>query len=322
MSSASMKSMGGCGWRKMIWIVLGLLALFGGACSEGAQNGDAGLPDGLDAGDGVDDPLQVGSEQTFEIASWNIRNFPTDSQTVDRVADIVQRMDIDLLAVEEIADVDSFNQMVGRLDGYAGVLSPDQYSSGEYQKTGFIYRTDMVQIGTNESIFDGDSYAFPRPPLQVPFEVERPRGGTLSFVAIVLHLKADSGAENEARRRSACEQLKTHVDELLAGGEDTRVVVLGDFNDLLLDPPASNVFEVFLNDEQNYSFLDSPLDSQGDYSYIPMHLFLDHILVTSDLLSEYAGGTTEVVHLDQKIVAYDYVDEVSDHRPLTAIFPL
>lgn len=301
---------------------MGLVALLTGACSGRAVNGDGGQKDGYDAGDGIENPLRVGSEQTFEIATWNIRNFPTDSMTAGRVADLVRQMDIDMLAVEEIADVDAFGRVLDGLDGYSGVLSPDEYSSGEYQKTGFIFRTDMVHIGALESIFDGDSYAFPRPPLQAPFEIDRPQGGKLSFIAIVLHLKADLGEENEARRRQACEKLKTHVDDLVAGGEDTRVVVLGDFNDSLGDPVAENVFEVFLNDEQHYSFLTRQLADLGEYSLIPWRAFLDHILVTTDLFADYTNGTTEVVHLDQEISDYDYVNEISDHRPVAAVFPL
>ncbi len=302
-------------------VILGLITIFASACSGRDVDGDGGQEDGHDAGDGIENPLRIGSEQTFEIATWNIRNFPTDSMTAGRVADLVSRMDIDMLAVEEIADVDSFNLLLDELDGYSGVLSPDVYSSGEYQKTGFIFRTEMVHIGTQESIFDGDSNAFPRPPLQAQFEIDGPQGEKLSFIAIVLHLKADSGLENETRRRLACEELKTHIDDMVAGGENTRVIVLGDFNDLLTDPVADNVFEVFLDDEQHYRFLTRQLADQGEYSYIPWRSFLDHILVSTDMLSDYSNGVTEVVHLDQEIGNYNYVDKVSDHRPVAAIFP-
>jgi endonuclease/exonuclease/phosphatase family metal-dependent hydrolase len=307
-----------------------ILVLVGGlwGCS-GQENGqdvgpedafDAGGDDagGDDVGDQPDNPLRIGSTQTFEIATWNIRNFPTDPQTAERVANLIAEMDIDLVAVQEIADTTAFDQVLTGLPGYHGVLSTHEYGSGEYQKTGFIYRTDMIQIGEVQSLFEGDTYAFPRPPLQARFGVN----GTMTFVVIDLHLKAEGGEDNEARRRDACQKLKTHVDAMLAAGTETEVFIVGDFNDRLSDAPDDNVFTVFLDDGQNYEFLSQQLQDDGDYSFIPWNTLLDHILITADLQDDYAGGSIQAAPLDLQITEYDYEQEVSDHRPVVAVFPL
>jgi len=285
-----------------------------------AHDADAGGDDagGDYGGDRPESPLRIGSAGTFEIATWNIRNFPTDSQTAGRVAALIADMDIDLVAVQEIADVDAFEQMLSGLSGYQGVLSTDEYEPGEYQKTGFIYRSDMIQIGEVQSILENDSYAFPRPPLQARFGAD----GGMTFAVITVHLKAEGGEDNEARRRDACQKLKTHVDAIMAAGTETEVFIVGDFNDRLSDTPEDNVFTVFLDDTQNYEFLSQKLDDDGDYSFVPWHTLLDHILITADLQDDYVGGQIQAAPLDLQVTEYDYEQEVSDHRPVVAVFPL
>jgi predicted extracellular nuclease len=180
----------------------------------------------------------------------------------------------------------------------------------------------MIQIGEVQSILENDSYAFPRPPLQARFGVTGPGGAEMTFAAIVLHLKAEGGEDNEARRRDACEKLKVHVDAMLAAGPETEIFIVGDFNDRLSDAPDDNVFTVFLDDMQNYEFLSQQLEDDGDYSFIPWHTLLDHILVTADLQDDYVGGSIQAAPLDLQVTEYDYEDEVSDHRPVVAVFPL
>ena len=303
-----------------------ILVLVGGlwGCSGQECGQDVGPEDAFDAGgddaggDIPDSPLRIGSEGTFEIATWNIRNFPTDSRTAGRVAELIADMDIDLVAVQEIADTAAFDQVLTGLPGYHGVLSSHEYSPGEYQKTGFVYRTGMIQIGEVQSLFEGDTYAFPRPPLQARFGVN----GSMTFVVIDLHLKAEGGEDNEARRRDACQKLKAHVDAMLSAGTETEVFIVGDFNDRLSDATDDNVFTVFLDDEQNYEFLSQELQDAGDYSFIPWSTLLDHILITKDLEDDYAGGSIQAAPLDLQITEYNYEEEVSDHRPVVAVFPL
>lgn len=291
---------------------------------DGIDGGDPGT-DRAEDGDGGDQPqspLRIGSGQTFEIATWNIRNFPYDSRTAQRVANLIADMDIDLVAVQEIADVTAFEQMLAGLPSHHGVLSTHEYGPGDYQKTGFIYRSNMIQIGEVQSLFENDSYAFPRPPLQARFGVTGPGGATMTFAVITLHLKADSGEENEARRREACQKLKTHVDGMLAAGIETEIFIVGDYNDLLSDPPDDNVYTVFLDDGQNYDFLSQQIEDDGEYSFIPSSSLLDQVLITADLQDDYAGGRILAAPLDLQITEYNYRQEISDHRPVVAVFPL
>jgi len=324
-------------WRSVPAVVLGGLLLL--ACSDtGGDAVDAAPDDGEVSPDGqVVSLLRVGSPYTLELATWNIRNFPADGAAADRVAMLLAAMELDFVAVQEVGDVDAWQTMVDGLNAlspypYDTLLSPDEYFPDNYQKTGFLWRTDMIELVDATSLFVQDDYAFPRPPLQGQFEVLHPGGWALGFVAIVVHLKASQDLDSQQRRVAAVRRLTEHVDTL-AGFDgtpdpaETEVVLLGDFNDDLDDPLEENVFGPLLNAPDHYQPLTRPLVDQGAYSILPWHGFIDHLFITSDLLYEYAGGRTEVVGLDRTVelygleLGYDYADAVSDHLPVVAILP-
>ena len=63
--------------------------------------------------------LSFGTNNTFEIMTWNIEWFPKNGQTtVDSVSTIIQALDMDLYAFQEISDTNMFKQMINNMDGY------------------------------------------------------------------------------------------------------------------------------------------------------------------------------------------------------------
>ena len=262
---------------------------------------------------------KIGSDQTFEIATWNIENYPQAGETtVSLVKTIIKDLDVDMLGVEEIASVSSFNRMLDDMPGWKGVLSEDVYSSGSYQKTGIIYKSSFISVRQVKNIFTDDGYAFPRPPLAAYVEVKDLQGVKFDFNLIVLHLKAKSGESNEARRRSACEKLKDYIDQEIQSGADPDFIVLGDWNDQLNDPDSLNVFKVFLDDTADYTFLTAGLRNQYSYISNAYKSLIDNILITADVRTEYDRGQTQVLYLDDSIK--NFSKTVSDHRPVAAIF--
>lgn len=262
---------------------------------------------------------KVGQQSTFELATWNIEWFPKSGEnTISYVKTIIQNLDVDLIAVEEIASVSSFNALVDSLHGWKGVLSNDAYSNGSYQKTGIMYKSSFISLSNVKNLFTQDGYAFPRPPLSAKVTIKDIRGVKYDFTIIVLHLKAFSGESNEARRRSACEQLKQYIDAEIAYGADPDFIVLGDWNDEIDDPLESNVFQNFLVDNSGYKFLTESALGQSSYISNTFSSLIDHILITKDSNDEYQNGFTEVLYLDNEFLKYR--SDVSDHRPVVAIF--
>lgn len=263
--------------------------------------------------------LPRGQDSTLELVTWNLEYFPQTTSTVEEVAKIIEALDVDLYAVQEINDTTAFRDLLNRLPEYDGVYSSDVYSWG-YLKTGLIYKRSQISVSQVRLIFRDDWYAFTRPPLLVDVTAQR-SGDRFDFILIVLHLKAGSNAEDQDRRLEAVGKLKNYLDDEIASSQEKDYIVAGDWNDELDDPTGSNVFLAFLQDPADYLFLTASLvGKQQDASYPRYGSLIDHILISQDVLGEYDSGTTETLRLDEEVDGYDV--NVSDHRPVMAVFPV
>jgi len=262
---------------------------------------------------------KLGTDTTLEIMTWNIQNFPkAGDTTLDLLALIISRLDIDIYCLQEIADTLAFCRLVNRLNGYQGFFSEDDYGTF-YQKTGVIYKEGLVDFWSRYQIFwNNDS--FPRPPLVMKAQAHH-NGRDFDFGLMVLHLKAGSKVSDRLRRAGACRLLKCYLDSVITNGGEPDFVVTGDFNDRLDASSAENVFLPFLDDSLDYRFLTLLLVGNSYYSsIIGSDVIFDHILVSAEVLPEYSGGKTVTVRLDDFIT--DYTRIISDHRPVMAIFPV
>jgi len=263
---------------------------------------------------------QRGSDTTFDIACWNIEQFPKADQTVNVVSLMVRDMELDLIGCEEITDPTALQQVASNAGGYAAITGNDYYGL----RAGVIYNTHKVDVGDSYEIYQGDSYAFPRAPFVVPVTMYE-ADDTLSFSFMVIHLKAGrNDSDSRARRAAGIDSLKSYIDRQIASGGETRWMVVGDWNDDLDEVGTGNVFMPMLQDT-TYHFLTQPIvtgTNQG--TWIPANYFYDHLLVTSDLYADYAHlgdreGETQVLYLDSEYGSYE--DYVSDHRPVASYFP-
>jgi len=65
-----------------------------------------------------DNSIQLGTESTLDIITWNIKSFPKqDDTTVDYIVKLIDSMDVDIIALQEIADSSYFRNLVVSLDG-------------------------------------------------------------------------------------------------------------------------------------------------------------------------------------------------------------
>jgi endonuclease/exonuclease/phosphatase family metal-dependent hydrolase len=215
-------------------------------------------------------------------------------------------IDADVIGVQEISNISQFNSLVDKIDGWSSVI----YNLGDLN-IGYLYKTSEIVL--NESIYTiygGNNYAFPRPPVLGEF-THTPSG--VQFTVINIHLKCCDGSED--RRLDAAVLLKDYIDTNLASAN---VITLGDYNDEIQESPSTNVFQAFINDSTNYKFTDMAIaqGSSTNWSYPSWPSHLDHILITNELFDEWQSTST----LKLDVCKPNYEFEISDHRPVIARF--
>lgn len=265
--------------------------------------------------------LNFGTDSKLDIVTWNIEGFPKSGQaTIDYVAQIIEALDADIFAVQEIRDTSAFKLLVNSLDGFEGYFKSSYYSGWNLA---YIYKSDIVQINDIYEIYTSPQYwsPFPRSPMVMDMNFNQER-----YIIINNHFKCcgngilelnDSGDE-ETRRYNASNLLKEYIDSNFL---DEKVIVLGDFNDILDDSPVNNVFQAFFDDESNYEFanMEIALDIGLGWSYPTWPSHLDHILITNELFGKYDANTDDIktIRLEDYVGGWgNYDSKISDHRPV------
>jgi endonuclease/exonuclease/phosphatase family metal-dependent hydrolase len=266
--------------------------------------------------------LKFGTDSTFEVMTWNLEWFPKNGDiTVNYVKEIIEALDIDVLAIQEVVDNAAFDQMLDSLDGWEG------YSVvSNYQDLAYIYNSNVVNVSATYEIFTTLNRQFPRAPLVMELTFM-----DQEYTVINNHLKCcgdgildpENEWDEETRRRDACNLLDQYITVNLNA---ERVILTGDFNDNLADEPANNVFNVFLSDSTGYRATDLEIayGSSLGWSYPNWPSHLDHLFITNELFEDFdgAGGEIKVIKIEDDMTGgwFEYENNISDHRPVAIKF--
>lgn len=269
--------------------------------------------------------ISFGTDNTFEIITWNIEHFPKKGQTtIDYVKRVITAIDADVYAIQEVSNISSFNQLVNSLPDYDGYLVSDKFRGLAY-----IYKKNSVQINSIYEIYNSSTYSvsFPRYPMVMDLTYKNQQ-----IIIINNHLKCcgdgtleiNNQNDEEARRYNASILLKQYID---ANFSNKNVILVGDLNDILTDNASNNVFQKFIDDSSNYKFADMNIASGNntEWSYPSWPSHLDHILITNELFDEFNNNTTVIKTF--KIENYvggwnSYDTNITDHRPVALKFTL
>ena len=250
--------------------------------------------------------IQFGTESTLDIVTWNIEHFPKNNLTVSYLAELIDSMNVDIIAMQEIwgdgASV-SFENLKTKLDGWDG----SRKSSG----LAYLYKTELIfnRLSEIEELNDI---------LRTPYLLSINIDGENIFI-INNHLRANynDGNWDEDERKEALGKLEEYINQFLP---EENVILLGDLNDELND--SMNVFQNFINDSTNYKFVDMDLayGSSANWSYPGRPSHVDHILITNELFDEFASteSNVETIRAEEKLDEgwREYENYISDHRPV------
>ena len=270
--------------------------------------------------------FKVGSENTLDIMTWNIENFPKqDNETVDYVDSLITSSNIDIIALQEISSDGYFTQLINELNDPESQNNWVGYRSGtgSWGELAYIINTSTIDIIQSPyTILNSFSHYFAyREPyiLEITFSNEQ-------FFIINNHFKCCGNGiiqndywDEEYRRQQASLYLQDYINTNLA---DENVIVLGDLNDELTDPEGNNVFWNFISNPNEYMFVDMDIaeGSPEYWSYPTWPSHIDHILITNELFDNVVSVNTVLYDtvLTEGWNEYEYY--ISDHRPLYISF--
>ena len=261
----------------------------------------------------------LGSDDSFDFMTWNIEWFPKNGETtIDYVSEIIEQIDVDVIAIQELDDRDIFDEMISSLPGYSGY-----YESSWFAGLAYIYKTESIQVNDIYEIYTTSPYwnAFPRSPMVMDLDF---RG--VNYFLINNHFKCcgdgtlnlNDDSDEERRRYDAINLLREYIDENLP---DKNVIVLGDLNDNISEPAPNNVFQLILEDP-DYYFADYEISMESNFwefwSFPSWPSHLDHILITDELFDEFNSSEVQTIKIDQYLNGAwsEYDQNISDHRPV------
>ena len=267
---------------------------------------------------GQDFPM-VGSSESLDVMTWNIENFPKNNNTLQYVEDIIESSNIDIIALQEIESQNDFNTLANNLDNWVGY----RYSNSNYGELSYLINLDNIEIvQAPYSILNQYNHYFAyRPPYVIKINFNNKE-----IVIINVHFKCcgDGNLENdywdeEYRRLQANYYLKQYIDTYFP---NDYVIVLGDFNDDIVESNINNVFLDFINDN-NYYFADTYIaegpTSNWSFPNWPSHL--DHILISNEFFNIFNTDIIFTYKIDDYMNSWQqYDNSVSDHRPVVVNF--
>lgn len=272
------------------------------------------IPVEKEANDSGNDSLlpDLNLEDGIEVVTWNIEQFPKLGQrTIDSVANIITSLNADIYCLQEISNLSMFLVLVEILDGYSYVAS----DATEYLNLVVLYKEDQFVVRNQSNLFTDYMYEFAyRPPLRL--EMTFLGQNAIDFTLINMHLKCCDSGNGFDRRKASSGILYDYLNLSVEAGVVNHIVV-GDWNDDLSDMYSENSFNIFLDDTDNYKYVNYDYANSGyntAVSYPSYPSFIDHIMISKDLFEEADNGDIQTIRLGDYISGYDQI--ISDHRPV------
>jgi endonuclease/exonuclease/phosphatase family metal-dependent hydrolase len=256
-------------------------------------------------------PQRPEAPAPISVMTWNVAWFqdrahgPTDdARQYAGVLGLLAEVDPSVVALQEVASESAFRRLLQDLPALAGVLSGHSAT----QKTALLWRADRFELVWAHSLPGLEDAG--RPPLEVLLRAQR---GTAEILFVVIHAKADSQHASYLQRIELARGLKRYLDREHA---ERHRVLLGDFNDLLVDSLIEGQPSPYRDFIEDARYAAPTLELREGATSFAHGATVDHILADADLARAIEPGSVMV--LRERALAQDpsFVDAVSDHFPV------
>lgn len=270
----------------------------------------------------VEVPGFQGSVDFADIGFWNIEHFNHQVSThrLSMVADVVEQLNMDVMGLVEVED-SAMQSLVLELQQRGLDQQYHLLDVRGSQDLAVLFDRETTQVELRADLNDRyrdkldnrvrGKTAFPRDPLFTKCSVSEGNQTPISFILIVVHLKAYGDSTSRARRQRASEIL-TEIIADIRETEDLPVILGGDMNEKLNNDVLSA-----LRDNPDLFALTADDAHTDAVSYIGgrKRSLIDHVITTRDIkIGDIAGDDAAIVRLDKSM--RDFTDEVSDHLPV------
>ncbi len=269
------------------------------------------------------------TDQTLDVVTWNIEWFgradrgPDDVELqVGNVIQIIEDIQADVFAVQEIYDNELFRSTISEVDGYSAFVAETSFGLD----LGYVYNTETVD-SIDSQILDSshgmNSYDHAgRLPLEFTFETQL-EGESREVTAINVHAKSAAGDdpdESYERRVNASDQIRDYIVANLSRA-NRKVIYLGDYNDQIVESTYNGERSPYSNfdNDSNFEVLTKSLEEDEFFSFgfPPNRSMIDHITINDELFDFLIEGSQRVV---TPRVVVDYLNTTSDHYPVLTRF--
>ena len=326
-----------------------LITFFIISCSGGGESSPTD-PDNGNGGD-TSNPYELPNAVNYNIANqvevvtWNIRQFPQHSTSVDYVKNLLEKWNADIYFFQEINSESSLITMVNSMPNYSYVVDEESGNLG----FALVYKNEYITYNSKNELWadtanndDGDSdyennaaYQFAdRPPME-SYLTWTDGTKSIDLYVIGVHYKccgddsydaSDTG--DETTRRHHASLLLT--DYIINNRSNDNVIVLGDFNNTGSQSIVNPTLSPF-TDQNNYdsatsfkmtdlSILQGPATGyswQGwTSSYSAAHF--DHVIINQSMFTVDATSATSVIALPTEtgLSNSNVSNRISDHQPV------
>ena len=261
----------------------------------------------------------VNTIDNIEIVTWNCEFFPTAwEETIEALAEAVTDFDADLYAFQEIRYTGWFSKLMDKLPEYDFIIS----NQSSFMDQAIVFKKDLFYLIRQVEPFADNDYNFAgRPPLRGDFWYIC---GSDSLMLSVLNVHSKCCDSGLWRRKQAVKMLHEYVVREVEM-DYTNFIILGDWNDDLRDAPNQHSFHPFLSDDRfffvNQDIIHDP--KQVSYPKEPWVSFLDHILVSTDLVPPESDYYVQTLPITDYMKGYNIYEElISDHLPVMLRFSI
>lgn len=273
----------------------------------------------------VEIPTFQGDRRFADLCFWNIEHFndTVTDQRVEDVARVIGDLSMDVFGLVEVENgaLERLKQVLTRRGlTYDHVL----LDAGGAQDLAVLFDDDTTRVKVRDDINErykellkkktaAGQTAFPsgRQPFFVECTVDE-GANAITFLMVVVHLKAFGDIESRNRRTLASNILATIIADLRRT-EPMPIVLGGDFNQVLQN---DGVLNSLLSSPDLFTLTtDDAATDAISYVGASHKSLIDHIIVSRDVqLGDISGDDAAIVRLDRSVS--DYVQGVSDHVPV------